>query len=55
MKVGYYNYMDRLRSEGRLIFWCSCGVKEIVEKHMPFRMKCHCGAHMIVMDKEDCP
>ena len=54
-KTGYHWFMDRLRSEGKIIFWCGCGVSATVTPGMPLRMKCTCGRRMIVMDKEDRP
>lgn len=45
--------MDRLRSEGRLWFSCSCGVQVKVEDNMPLRMRCHCNRMMIVMGEKD--
>jgi len=49
--------MDRLRSEGNLVFVCSCGVTARVEKEMPLLMKClpPCEKYMVVMDTEDMP
>jgi len=54
---GYHLFMDRLRSEGNLVFVCSCGVTARVEKEMPLLMKClpPCEKYMVVMDTEDMP
>lgn len=52
---GYYWFMDNLRAEKNLLFWCQCGVSTDVKDHMPLRMFCFCGRRMIVMDKEDKP
>jgi hypothetical protein len=52
---GYHLFMDRLRLEGNLIFYCSCGVVAKVEPEMPLLMKClpPCERYMVVMDRED--
>lgn len=55
MLVGYHNFLDRLRSEGKLYFWCSCGSWAKIQKHMPFRMICICKRRMIIIDEEDMP
>jgi hypothetical protein len=57
MKGGYYHFMDRLRSEGKLVFYCSCGVAARVDPEMPLLMKClkPCERYMMVMDEGDMP
>lgn len=54
---GYHFFMDRLRSEGNLVFYCPCGTKARVERHMPLFMLClpPCEKIMLVMDTEDLP
>jgi hypothetical protein len=54
---GYHFYMDRLRSEGKLVFWCACETTSEVLPGMPLLMKCltPCTKYMIVMDKNDLP
>jgi hypothetical protein len=54
---GYHLYMDRLRSGGNLVFWCSCGTSARVSENMPMTMRClpPCEKLMIVMDTEDMP
>jgi hypothetical protein len=57
MKTGYQHFMDRLRREGELVFYCKCGVKARVEERMPLLMKClpPCEEYMVVMDRRDLP
>jgi len=55
MLAGYHHFLDRLRSDGKLYFWCSCGRSAKITKDMPLRMICFCKRRMIVMDKEDLP
>ena len=54
---GYHLFMDRLRTEGNLVFYCDCGVTSRVKKEMPLLMKClpPCEKYMVVMDTEDLP
>jgi hypothetical protein len=52
---GYHFFMDRLRSEGKLYFWCACGEVAKVKPEMPMRMRCFCDRQMVVMDMEDLP
>jgi len=55
---GYHFFMDRLRSEGNLVFYCSdCETRAKVENKMPLFMKClpPCEQIMVVMDTEDLP
>jgi hypothetical protein len=52
---GYHYFMDRLRSEGELYFYCSCDRSAKVEEKMPLTMRCFCGKLMIVMDELDLP
>jgi hypothetical protein len=52
---GYHYFMDRLRSMGKLVFWCSCGEVAKVEPKMPLTMRCFCDKLMVVMDSNDLP
>lgn len=52
---GYHLFMDRLRAEGKLFFYCMCGQYHKVEPHMPMLMKCFCERTMIVMGEKDLP
>jgi hypothetical protein len=49
--------MDKLRAEGKIIFWCGCGRNAEIATDMPMRqMRCNrCSRYMIIMDKEDNP
>jgi hypothetical protein len=48
--------MDRLRSEGKLFFWCGgCGESTKVKPDMPMLMRCYCDNLMVVMDEHDLP
>jgi hypothetical protein len=65
---GYHYFMDRLRSEGKLFFYCGCGQStkvtffycgcgqstKVTEK-MPLTMRCFCDRLMVVMDEKDLP
>ena len=62
MLSGYHHFMDRLRTEGKLYFYCECMKpsdvrtgKVKVEPHMPMLMKCFCERTMIVVDEKDLP
>lgn len=53
---GYHYFMDRLRSEGKLFFWCGgCGESTKVKPDMPMLMRCYCDNLMVVMDEHDLP
>ena len=52
---GYHYFMDRLRSAGKLVFYCGCGQTTKVEENMPLTMRCFCDKLMVVMDENDSP
>jgi len=52
---GYHYFMDRLRSKGKLFFYCGCGRSAKVEPEMPLTMRCFCDKLMVVMDENDLP
>jgi hypothetical protein len=52
---GYHYFMDRLRSEGKLFFYCGCGQSTKVTEKMPLTMRCFCDRLMVVMDEKDLP
>ena len=51
---GYHHFMDGLRKEGNLWFYCACGTAVPVQDK-PMLMKCFCNKYMVVVDEKDLP
>lgn len=53
----HHGLLEKLKAVGKVWYWCACGQVALVheEDEVPNLITCHCGAYMILMDRDCLP